>query len=171
MLDHLPAYCVAAAIAVAATGCGSGSSSDVAHPTWPKQVTLQTRQSVSVNGEDGVRLSDGVIAMGQGDFNLAVTMVLSLRSPTPESFCEKGKVSSLADVPTELGACSPGVQWTPGLMLSGSSVHKSEESYMIGLGALVRDASHQSLYRLRILGDSYNEQGLATATFEYEPVR
>jgi len=160
------------ALALVGIGCGSGSS-DVAPAPWPKQVTLHTD---SVTGGPGIRLSDGVIVMDQGDFNLGQAMVLSLRSPTAESFCTKEKYGALADVPTEESACTgpngaQGGGWTPIVYLSGSGVHTSDESYYIGLGVLARDASHQKLYRLRILGDSYDAQGHSTATFEYEPVR
>jgi hypothetical protein len=112
--------------------------------------------------------------MGQGDFNLQVAMQLRLDSPTAESFCSKDKYASLAEVPTNQDTCSSifgeSAMWQRVFHLSGSGLHTSDESPYIGVGVLVRDASHQALYRMRILGDSYDDKGHSTATFEYEPV-
>ena len=54
--------------------------------------------------------------------------------------------------------------------LSATSLHTTEESYVIGLGLLLWNREHTTLYRLRVVGDSYDAQGMSTATFDYEPV-
>ncbi|WP_437488879.1 hypothetical protein WME75_09605 [Sorangium sp. So ce1014] len=96
-------------------------------------------------------------------------MVISLRSTAAESICERGtSFAALAEIPTDVDGCS---SWTAFASLSGTSIHESDESYRIGLGLLVWDAEHAALYRLRVLGDSYDVTVGSTATFEYEPVR
>ncbi|APR88406.1 hypothetical protein A7982_13755 [Minicystis rosea] len=148
-------------------GCGAETS---AEPTWPKRVTIVT-ESAAQEG-DGVRLADGVIVAGGGDLRLYQAMVLSLSSPTPDSLCEKGTFASLAEIPTATNACPKAYAsaWGQRVYLSGSTVHTSEESYVIGLGLLVRDEDHAAVYRLRVVGDSYDMEGRSTATFDYEPV-
>jgi hypothetical protein len=172
MLSKILAYCAAAALASWVAGCGSPSP-DVAAATWPKKVTLEADITMTPGG-DGIRLSDGARVTGQGDFNLQAAMVLRLQSPAEESFCSKDKYASLAEVPTDQNTCSAmfgeSTMWRSFLHLSGSGPHTNDESPFVGMGVLVRDASHQALYRMRILGDSY-ENLHVTATFEYEPVR
>lgn len=160
------AWCVALLM-----GCGDASAEADADAgtiadagMWPRRVTLTT---LVVGEGDFVRLSDGALA-DDGDLGVQQAMVISLRSATAESLCEKGpSFASLAAIPTDLASCT---DWVPVAYLSGTSIHESDESYSIGLGLLVRDAQHEALYRLRVLGDSYEATGVATATFEYEPV-
>ena len=154
------AWCV-----VLLMGCGDASAeADADAGMWPRRVTL-TAPGVGMG--DFIRLSDGVIA-DDGDLGVQQAMVISLRSATPESFCEKGtSFVSLAAIPIDVASCT---DWGPVAYLSGTSIHASDESYRIGLGLLVRDAQHAALYRLRVVGDSYEATGVATATFEYEPV-
>lgn len=148
-------------------GCGDASAEPEAEAEagmWPRRVTLTTPR---VGEGDVIRLSDGVLA-DDGDLGVQQAMVISLRSATAESFCEKGtSFASLAAIPTDVASCT---DWVPVAYLSGTSIHASDESSRIGLGLLVRDAPHAALYRLRIVGDSYEATGIATATFEYEPV-
>jgi hypothetical protein len=147
------------------TGVGPGDGG----MTWPKRVALHATGPL---GGDGVRFADGVVVREVGDFYLVQTMVLSLGSPTEASVCEKGRYDVLTEVPTDVATCPASLSggWGMRIYLSGSAVHTVEESYVIGLSALVRDASHQALYRLRILGDAYDDEGLSTALFEYEPI-
>jgi hypothetical protein len=138
--------------------------------TGPKRVTLVTQLAAAQS--DGVHLADGAIVAGGGDLNLYQAMVLSLSSPTPDSLCDKGEFTALSDIPTEVDTCpaAPSGTWGQRAYLSGASLHTSEESYVIGLGLLVWNKEHTELYRLRIAGDSYDAQGVSTATFDYEPV-
>jgi hypothetical protein len=157
---------VGACCVVFLMGCGDAPPMDDADAEmWPKRVTLTTPQA-GAEGER-IRLSDGVIAV-DGDFGIQQAMVISLRSAAAGSFCEKGmSFASLAAIPTDVASCT---DWSQVAYLSGTTLHTSEESYAIGVGLLVRDAQHEALYRLLILGDSYAATGVATATFEYEPV-
>ncbi len=160
----------AAAGSAGSTGAGSTGSTGSSGSVWPKQVTL-VREAIATQSDD-VQLADGAILAGDGDLNLDQAMVLSLSSPTPESLCEKGKFPTLADIPTGVDTC-PGSSlgsWQKRVYLSAASLHTSEELYVIGLGLLVRNKEHTALYRLRVVGDSYDAQGVSTATFEYEPV-
>ncbi|WP_437297201.1 hypothetical protein [Sorangium sp. So ce426] len=142
---------------------GATSPSDIG--VWPKTVTLAV-QNMGEVGEQ-VRLSDGAVS-DAGDLGVEFTRFVRLRSPVDGSVCTVGEsFAKLADVPTDATACS---EWWPFVNLSHISTHENDESYRIGLGLLVWDAEHAALYRLRVLGDSYNAAG-STATFEYEPVR
>jgi hypothetical protein len=139
-------------------------------PAWPKRVTLATPAVATQS--DGVQLADGAIVADGGDLNLYQAMVLSLASPTPGSLCEKGEFTALSDIPVEVDTCPAALSgtWEQRTYLSAASLHTSEESYVIGLGLLVWDEEHTALYRLRVVGDSYDGQGVSTATFDYEPV-
>ncbi|KYF63433.1 hypothetical protein BE11_10205 [Sorangium cellulosum] len=143
---------------------GTESPSDAG--AWPKTVTLAV-QSIGEAGEH-VRLSDGTVS-DAGDLGAHMSRLTYLRSPVEGSLCEMGaSFARLADIPTDVAACS---EWASLAYLSALSIHESSESYRIGLGLLVWDAEHTALYRLRVLGDSYDVAAGSTATFEYEPVR
>ena len=150
-------------------GASSGSAgSGGAVSMWPKRVTIVTPAHEIPS--DGVKLADGAIVAGGGDLKLWQAYVLSLRSPTQGSLCVKGEFAALRDIPTELDTC-PGAlagTWSPVAYLSAASQHTSEESYVIGLGLLVWNKEHTALFRLRVVGDSF-DKGAATATFDYEP--
>jgi hypothetical protein len=146
----------------ASQGTGGGGS-----VTWPQRVVLHT---TSFEGE-GLRLADAtVLGSGAGarDLWMDQSKVASLGHATPESFCEKGTFDTLAEVPID-DACASDT-WTSRLHLSAATVHTNEDSYYIGLSALVKDASHTETYRLRILGDEYDAEGDSSVTFEYELV-
>jgi hypothetical protein len=98
--------------------------------------------------------------------------VLSIRSPTPDSVCEKGKFAELGDIPTEVDTCPAALSgtWEKYAYLSATTLHTSEESFVVGLGLLLRNKEHTALYRARVVGDSYDAQGMSTATIDYEPV-
>lgn len=133
---------------------------------WPKTVTLAV-QNIGEAGEH-VRLSDGTVS-DAGDLGAHMSRSTYLRSPVEGSVCEVGaSFARLADIPTDVAACS---EWASLAHLSALTIHESDESYRIGLGLLVWDAEHGALYRLRVLGDSYDVTAGSTATFEYEPVR
>jgi len=136
---------------------------------WPRRVTLVTNHSEE--GTPALKLAEGTLLAEGGDIHLALAYVLSLRG-SPDSVCEKGTFDALGDVPTDLDTCpaaSSGT-WGPSAYLDASWLHTQEESNVIGLGLLVWDEAHTTVYRLRVLGDSYDEQGQATVTFDYEPV-
>ncbi|WP_437289822.1 hypothetical protein [Sorangium sp. So ce406] len=123
--------------------------------------------SKTVGSGEHVRLADGTVS-DAGDLGVQWAMVISLRSAAAESICERGtSFAALADIPTDVAGCS---SWSPIAYLSATTIHESDESYRIGLGLLVWDAERAALYRLRVLGDSYDATAGATATFEYEPV-
>ncbi|WP_438003321.1 hypothetical protein WME89_31055 [Sorangium sp. So ce321] len=150
-------------------GCG-GTEAVPEESTGPRRVTLVTPSAATES--DGVRLADGAIVAGGGDLSLYQAMVLSLSSPTPGSLCAKGIFSALGDVPTEVDTCPAGLtgSWEQRTYLSGATTHTTEQSSVIGLGLLVWNADHTALYRLRVIGDSYDGQGVSTATFDVEPV-
>lgn len=139
-------------------------------PSWPKRVTLATQ--VAATESDGVRLEGGAVVADDGDLSLYQAMVLSLGSPSPGSVCAKGTFTVLGDIPAEVDTCPAALSgtWEQRAYLSAATVHPSEESTVIGLGLLVWDEEHTALYRLRVVGDSYDAQGVSTATFDYEPV-
>lgn len=148
----------------------SAGSTGTMGPEWPKRITLVTH--LAGNPGDGVRLADGMPVAGKGDLSLYQAMVLSIASPAPDSICEKGKFASLSDIPTEVDVCPEAYMgaWKQRTYLSASTVHTSEESYVIGLGLLLRNEEHTALYRVRVIGDSYDMEGKSTATLDYEPV-
>ncbi|WP_437478081.1 hypothetical protein WME75_29570 [Sorangium sp. So ce1014] len=133
---------------------------------WPKTVTLAVQNFGEVG--EHVRLSDGAVS-DAGDLGVELTRFISLRSPVGGSICEVGRsFAELADIPTDVAACS---EWFSTVNLTWRFTHESDESEVIGFGLLVWDAEHAALYRLRVLGDSYDVNAGSTATFEYEPVR
>lgn len=149
-------------------GCDGGTAPP--QPTWPKRVTLVTDGAGT--DSDGVELAGGTIVPGEGDLSLYQAMVLSIGSPAAESICEKGTFEALDDVPVDVDTCPAALTgtWEARAYLTAATVHPSEESTVIGLGLLVWDVDRAELYRLRIIGDSYDAQGTSTATFDYEPV-
>jgi hypothetical protein len=158
------------------TGCGmettptSTGSPRPTDPAWPKRVTLVTKLATNESG--GVRLADGALVEGGRDLSLDLGRVLSLSSPTSASLCEKGKFDALEDIPTTVDTCPASLSgtWEQRTYLSAASLHTNEESSVVGLGLLMRNEEHTALYRLRIVGDSYDASGVSTATFDYEPV-
>jgi len=148
----------------------STESTGPTESVWPQRVTLVTTGAGV--GSDSVQFADAAIIAGDGDLRLHQAMVLSIRSPTPESVCEKGKFAALDDIPTDLDACPAALSgtWGTAAYLDAATLHTSDESYAAGLGFLVRDRDHTALYRLRVVGDSYDAQGRSTVTFDYEPV-
>jgi len=151
---------------------GSTGTTGPAESEWPRRVTLETPGLVDPS--PAIHLADGTLDDTDGDLRLHQTMVLTLRSPTAESVCTKGTFANLTDIPTTVDDC-PGTPSTPVwhdfAYLSAATIHTTEESSSIGLGLLVRDAEHSTLYRMRILGDSYSaDTGRSTVTFDYEPV-
>lgn len=164
-----------------AAGCTGGSpeiGSDAGAEAeeWPKQVVLTHEWTVDALA--GLRFSDGTIGPPESsDIHLIQGRLLSLVGDEPMTACEKGVYVALDQVPTSVESCPAGRDpngltsgWDRGFALSATSIHATEESYRVGVGALVWDRAHTTLYRLRTLGDSYAATGVATATFEYEPV-
>ncbi len=147
---------------------------------WPKQIALTYRWDYSELGLDtrsGVRLSDGSqVSPEEADIALTQAMVLSLYTQNLSATCLKGVFASLEDIPTSLDVCPnepigpADGDWQGRIYLSASSIHEVGESQSIGLGALLWDRPATTLYRMRLLGDSYDEEGLSTAVLEYEPV-
>ncbi|MEP7120113.1 MAG: hypothetical protein ABJE95_04345 [Byssovorax sp.] len=161
------------ASASSSSGAGSSSSSTgtgTLGTTWPKRVTLLS--SFAADASDGVQLADGITVPGPGDLSLYTGKVLSISSATPDSVCNKGTFDALSDIPIELDTCAADFYkgWTNYAYLSAASVHTTEQSYAIGLGLLLRDKEHTAVYRARVVGDSFDAEGMSTATFDYEPV-
>ena len=146
------------------------SPTDSENSEWPRQVRLQTPGVA----EDSafVVLATGEQVAESGDLNLYQGRVLSLSSPVDASVCAKGVYDSLGDIPTDPEVCPGDVEgaWRRFAYLDSARIHTEAESYTIGLGLLVRDVGHTSVYRLRILGDSYSAEGISTVFFEYAPV-
>ncbi len=94
------------------------------------------------------------------------TMVVSLRTPSPASLCPKGTFASLDAVPTGGAECLNGAAWSIAWVLGGSTLGADQWS---GSSTLVRDASHSTTYRLRVVGDSLAASGVAL-TFDYAPI-
>ena len=166
----LSSFLVGCGMETTPIGAGSAGTSGSTEPAWPKRVTLVTQ--LGATQSNGVQLEEGDIIAGEGDLKLDQAMVLSIATPTPESLCEKGTFAALGDIPTAVDACpaAPTGTWEKRVYLSAASLHTSEESTVIGLGLLVRNEDHTALYRLRVVGDSYDAEGMSTATFDYEPV-
>lgn len=146
------------------------SAEDSASSEWPRQVRLQTPE-VGVESPF-VLLATGEQAAEAGDLNLYQGRVLSLTSPVEASVCAKGVYDKLSDIPTDLESCPADVEgaWRKFAYLDSARIHTEAESYTIGLGLLVRDVDHTATYRMRILGDSYSAEGVATVFFEYAPL-
>ena len=146
------------------------SAEDSAPSDWPRQVRLQTPEV----GMDSpfVLLATGEQAPDAGDLNLYQGRVLSLISPVDNSVCAKGVYEQLSEIPADPESCPADVEgaWRNFAYLDSARIHTEAESYTIGLGLLVRDVDHTAVYRLRILGDSYSAEGVATVFFEYEPL-
>lgn len=145
----------------------SGSEPSLDTSLQPRSVLL-TNLQLGAAGE-GYRLSDGVVLPGgqPADFYVNTSRVLSLLSVAPESFCAKGKLATLDEISTTQTQCGATGQsgWTGFFGLDGSGTHTEQQSYSIGQSMLVRDATHQALYRLRITGTSY-QQGVSTVRFD-----
>lgn len=145
----------------------SGDDSSLDPSLQPRSVLL-TNLQVGPAGE-GYRLSDGAVLPGtqSADFYVNTSRVLSLLSSAPAMFCEKGKLATLEEISTTQTQCGLSGQsgWTGFFGLDGSGTHTEQQSYSIGQSMLVRDATHQSLYRLRITGTSYLD-GVATVRFD-----
>ena len=145
----------------------SGNDPSLEPSLQPRSVLL-TNQQVGPAGE-GYRLSDGAVLPGtqSADFYVNTSRVLSLLSSAPDTFCEKGKLATLAEISTSQTQCGLSGQsgWTGFIALDGSGNHTEQQSSSIGQSMLVRDAAHQALYRLRITGTSY-QQGVSTVRFD-----
>lgn len=154
------------ALCAAFAAC-SGNEPSLDTSLQPRSVLL-TNPQLGAAGE-GYRLSDGVVLpSGQiADFYVNTSRVLSLLSSAPETFCEKGKLATLEEISTTQTQCGTTGQsgWSSFFGLGGSGTHTEQQSTSIGQSMLVRDATHQALYRLRITGTSYL-QGVATVRFD-----
>lgn len=129
----------------------------------PHRVTLAR----SLGGpRAGLRLADGALVSEGEDVQLLETMVVSLRAPGPGSLCPKGEFASLDAVPSGGAECLNGAGWNIAWILGGSSLGTGQ---WIGASTLVRDASHSTTYRLRVVGDSLDASGVAL-TFDYAPI-
>lgn len=143
---------------------GTPSSDGQAMPaSSPRRITLA--RTFGGPGA-GLRLADGTLVSEGGDVQLFETMVVSLRTPSPESMCPKGTFASLDAVPTGAAECPHGGGWNIAWTLGGSTLGIDQ---WIGAAALVRDASHSTTYRLRVVGDSLDGSGVKL-TFDYAPI-
>jgi hypothetical protein len=154
-----------AALCACACGANGGSS----------PVTLQSSAVGKGNGLDLATLS--VIADGYDnpavDFFMQQAMVVSLRGQHDDTFCGKGRdFQRLADIPLALDDCPASLSkgWERIAYLGGSSVHPASDSFAAGYGYLVRARDRVSLYRVLVLGDSYDSSGLASAVLDVELV-
>lgn len=138
--------------------------------TWPQRGVLTFSHNLSEN--PGIRLADGSAVVDGPDLDFYQSRVLSISTPNGERICAKGTFDTLGEIPTNTDDCPGSSQgaWSSRTYLSASTTHSTYESTSAGQGLLVWDRSETTLYRLRIIGDSYDEQGISTATFDYEPV-
>ena len=165
-------------------GCGKtgnagsmGAGGEASDPNAPKRATLSVSGLANVG--EAVRLADGVLGADDGDVALQLAVQLSLVSPKDESdaiFCRQGTFPTLREVPADQ-TCpgSANKRWQNKLFLSGATYHDDAQSDVIGSSALVYNAGHDTLYRIRVVGDtagpnSDGSLGVATATFEYEVI-
>tara|TARA_R110002096_G_scaffold16898_9_gene57953 strand:+ start:76057 stop:76623 length:567 start_codon:yes stop_codon:yes gene_type:complete len=121
----------------------------------------------------GVRFSDATLTGPEdADIFMNQAQVLSLGMFSGNSLCEKGIFESIEDIPLNLDDCpaSGSGEWTPRVYLSASTIHATPESERIGLGILAWNADRTALYKLLVVGDSYNTQGVSTVSFDYERV-
>lgn len=142
---------------------GPSSDGPATQVNSPRRVTLA--RALGGAGA-GLRLADGALVTEGGDVQLFETMVVSLRSPSPESLCPKGTFASLDAIPTGGAECLHSAPWSIAWVLGGSSLGTDQWS---GSSTLVRDASHATTYRLRVVGDSLDASGVAL-TLDYAPI-
>ena len=167
-------FLLAASLGLGCSGSGSASEAPDAGVLLrcePARVVLtHTFEDPSASG---VRLSDATFTGPEGaDIFMNQAQVLSLGVFSGNSLCEKGIFDSIEDIPVSLDDCpaSGSGAWTPRVYLSASTNHATAESERIGLGILAWNADRTALYKLLIVGDSYNAQGVSTVTFDYERV-
>ena len=175
---QIPTYSAVLALAflsIPQIACDTASNAD--DPTaadagiaWPQRGVLTFSHNLSEN--PGIRLADGAAVIDGPDLDFYQSRVLSISTPNGARICAKGTFDSLREIPTNTDDCpgSSEATWSSRTYLSASTTHTSDESTSAGQGLLVWDKSETTLYRLRIIGDSYDAQGVSTATFDYEPV-
>ena len=165
-------------VALALMACGeaqdSGPSGGV---EWPKRVTLRS-PSFAKLGEP-LRLSDGEIVATGGDVSLFLGVQVSLQPAVGDGliFCDKGTQPTLDAVSVDEQTC-PGDangRWSSRLFFGSANPHLAEEG-SIGASALVLNLAGDSVYRMRLVGDSValNAEGVlgtATVMFDYDKIR
>jgi hypothetical protein len=117
-------------------------------------------------------VANGAHCLAETDFCIGQAMVISLRGHD-ETFCSKGRdFARVGDIPADLDACpgSLGNAWSSIAYLGASAEHTAGESDVAGDGYLVRDRDG-TLYRMRVVSDAYDADGVAAATLDIEPVR
>jgi hypothetical protein len=140
-----------------------------ANMAWPKRGVVTFSHNLRAN--PGIRLTNGTFD-SESDLDLYQSQILSIGTTGRELVCAKGTYASLSEIPTTTSEC-PGAlseTWSSRAQLSAATIHKTSEAVSAGLGFLVWDRFETTLYRLRIVGDSYDVEGVSTATFDYEPI-
>lgn len=162
-----------------ATACSGGGSTNAAEgpdastAIEPFRIVLSHTLDAEERLESGVRFSDGSL-LGPDDADLFMNQarVISLASKGAESLCEKGVFDSIDDIPTTVDECPANTSgaWNARIYLSASTNHTTSESNRIGVGLLAWNTNHTALYKLLVVGDSYDFEGVSTVTFDYERV-
>ena len=166
-------------VLVSAGSCSSSNAEADASEIgeWPKESQLtHSRGNLE---EAGLRFADGALIdtesnPEEADIIVGQGQVIALIGSGAETVCPKGVFDRLALIPVGQDDCgAPGqtLGWGTGISLSGASEHTEEESYSAGQSALFWDRERTTLYRLRVLGDSYTNSITSTARFEYEPAQ
>ncbi len=159
------------------SGCGSTvlDNAEVQTETqtdesWPKTALLRT--SFENDTMSDVHLGDGSLLSEGGDLELRRGKVLSLSAANDNGMCEKGIYDSLAEVPTHVYECPRHFYsaWSGAAYLNAQTPTTANEPFTIGLGLLAWDQNETRLYRVFVANGAYGEDGIATATIEYEPV-
>ena len=149
--------------------CGNAVDSEqiAETPVSARTITLTTTFGATDHAD--LVLTTGEL-VAEGDVRLNQTRILSLTTLLPDGVCEKGTYETIEEIPTDLESCpgSAANDWGPILYLGGASIHDESASTVGGLSALVRDDT--TVYRLRMISDSYSSDTVSTATFSYIPV-
>ena len=141
---------------------------------WPRRVVLS--EWVPAAGadlaHDHLRLADGVVGTEAADLTVFAARSIGIDGGAAGTLCEKGVFASLAEVPVGATDCplSTANAWERFALFGATSRHTTEQSTSVGTSLLARSAGGGPLYRLRIVGDSYEASFATTVTFDYEPV-
>ena len=141
---------------------------------WPRRVVLSQRLPAT-GGDyvyDYLRLADGLVAGAPGDLNVFTARSIGFDGHSAMALCEKGPHASLASVPVDTADCPLSLDnaWHRFALFGETSPHTTEQSRSAGWSMLVRSGDGGPVYRLRIVGDSYDASVLTSVTFDYEPV-
>ena len=153
-------------------GCGDDSGADgggAPGPNGNAGITRHTMQSSAVSPGSGFVLETGtVVPLSEDEENPLVdfvqlsTMVVLFYGVDLEffPFCIQGDgFGTVAEVPADVATC----EWEFKFQIAGNGSYT--ESQSAGVGMVLRDRNER-LYRLLIVEDHIDEQGVATVAFD-----